>query len=126
MSRRPTDGPTPFYLDEVRNCDLYLGLFGDDYGWENKDGLSPTHLEYNEATRLGKTRLIFVKGMTDESKHPKMQALIREVSSHLVRRRLYLAAACCVVLTGVITVLRGLGFLTIPYAWAGHGCVWCS
>ena len=33
--------PDAVYLDEVRNCDLYLGLLGDDYGWENKDGLSP-------------------------------------------------------------------------------------
>ena len=44
--------PDAIYLDEVRNCDLYLGLFGDDYGWENKDGLSTTHLEFNEAILL--------------------------------------------------------------------------
>lgn len=79
--------PDAIYLDEVRNCDLYLGLFGDDYGWENKDGLSPTHLELNEATRLGKTRLIFVKGANDDAKHPKMRALIRDAGDHLVRRR---------------------------------------
>ena len=79
--------PDAVYLDEVRKCDLYLGLFGDEYGWENDDGLSPTHLEFNEATRLGKTRLIFVKGAKDDAKHPKMQALIRDVGSQLVRRR---------------------------------------
>ena len=79
--------PDAVYLDEVGRCDLYLGLFGEEYGWENDDGLSPTHLEFNEATRLGKTRLIFVKGAGDETRHPKMQALIREVGSQLVRRR---------------------------------------
>ncbi|MGE3802609.1 MAG: DUF4062 domain-containing protein, partial [Candidatus Kapaibacterium sp.] len=79
--------PDAVYLDEVGNCDLYLGLFGEEYGWENQDGLSPTHLEFNEATRLGKTRLIFVKGAGDETRHPKMRALIREVGSQLVRRR---------------------------------------
>jgi hypothetical protein len=79
--------PDQVYLDEVRTCDLYLGLFGNDYGLENKDGFSPTHLEYNEATRLGKTRLIFVKGATDDAKHPKMQALIRNAGSSLIRRR---------------------------------------
>ena len=79
--------PDAVYLDEVRKCDLYLGLFGDEYGWENDDGLSPTHLEFNEATRLGKTRLIFVNGAKDDAKHPKMQALIRDVGSQLVRRR---------------------------------------
>ena len=79
--------PDEVYLDEVARCDLYLGLFGKEYGFENADGFSPTHLEYNEATRLGKTRLVFVKGVTDEIKHPKMQNLIREVGSQLVRRR---------------------------------------
>ena len=79
--------PEEVYLDEVARCDLYLGLFGKEYGFENSDGFSPTHLEYNEATRLGKTRLIFVKGTTGEYKHPKMQALIRDASSQLVRRR---------------------------------------
>jgi len=79
--------PDLVYLEEVRNCDIYIGLFGTEYGWENQNGLSPTHLEYAEATQLGKTRLIFVKGATDEQKHPKMQALIREVGTQLVRRR---------------------------------------
>jgi len=79
--------PDDVYLDEVRNCDLYLGLFGNDYGRENKKGLSPTHLEYNEATRLGKTRLIFVRGATDDTKHPKMSALINDVGDSLIRRR---------------------------------------
>jgi len=79
--------PDAVYLDEVRKCDIYLGLFGEEYGWENADGISPTHLEFNEATLLGKTRLIFVKGGTDHSKHPKMQKLIREVGGQLVRRR---------------------------------------
>lgn len=79
--------PDAVYLDEVRKCDLYVGLFGDEYGGENAEGLSPTQLEFNEATRLGKTRLIFVKGATDERKNPKMQALIRQVGTQLVRRR---------------------------------------
>jgi ATP-dependent DNA helicase RecG len=79
--------PDAVYLEEVRNCDLYLGLFGDDYVWENEDGLSPTHLEFNEATRLGRTRLIFVKGANDEAKHPKMRTLIRDAGDSLIRRR---------------------------------------
>jgi predicted HTH transcriptional regulator len=79
--------PDAVYLDEVRACDLYLGLFGEDYGSENPAGLSPTHLEFNEATRLGKARLVFVKGATDDAKHPKMRALLRDAASSLIRRR---------------------------------------
>jgi hypothetical protein len=81
--RRPDD----VYLDELGRCDLYLGLFGEEYGWENDDGLSPTHLEFNEATRLKKPRLIYVKGPDDKKKHPKMQALIRDAGDQLIRRR---------------------------------------
>ncbi len=79
--------PDEVYLDQVAKCDVYLGLFGDEYGWENPDGLSPTHREFNHATDLGKTRLIFVKGASDENKHPEMQTLVREVGNQLVRRR---------------------------------------
>jgi hypothetical protein len=37
------------YLDEVAACDLYLGLLGNEYGWEDTDGLSPTEREFNAA-----------------------------------------------------------------------------
>jgi len=79
--------PDAVYLDEVNKCDLYLGLFGNEYGKENGEGLSPTHIEFNEATRLEKTRLIFVKGATDDGRHPKMKKLIRKCDGQLIRRR---------------------------------------
>ena len=79
--------PDEVYLEEVAHSDLYVGLFGNEYGRENAEGLSPTHLEFNEATRLGKPRLIFVKGNTDDEKQPKMHALIQDAGSQLVRRR---------------------------------------
>lgn len=75
------------YLDEVQRCDLYLGLFGEDYGFEDEDGISPTEREFERATELHKPRLIFVKGADDSAKHPKMQALIRRAGSELIRRR---------------------------------------
>ena len=75
------------YLDEVDRCDLYIGLFGDEYGFEDADGLSPTQREFTHASALHKRRLIFVKGAHDAAKHPKMQALIRQAGSELIRRR---------------------------------------
>ena len=33
--------PDALYLDEVRRSDLYVGLFGNDYGLEDADGISP-------------------------------------------------------------------------------------
>jgi len=42
------------YIDEVGKCDLYIGLFGKDYGYLDKNGTSPTEHEFNHATRLSK------------------------------------------------------------------------
>jgi len=75
------------FLDEVDRCEVYVGLFGDEYGLENSEGLSPTHREFDRATLGRKHRLIFVKGADDRRKHPKMQALIRQAGSELIRRR---------------------------------------
>ena len=75
------------YLKEVKQCDIFLGLFANDYGRENRQGLSSTELEFNAATEAGKTRLIYVKGANDRSKHPKMKALILRAGNELIRRR---------------------------------------
>lgn len=64
------------YLEEVQRCDIYLALLGNEYGAQDAGGLSPTHREFNEATKLGKHRVVFVKGDTDADKHLKMRALI--------------------------------------------------
>ena len=75
------------YLEEVAACDLYVGLLGNEVGVTDKAGVSPTEREFNRATELGKPRLIYVKGIDDKAKHPKMQALIRRAGNELVRRR---------------------------------------
>lgn len=75
------------YLAEVERCDIYLGLFGNEYGAENKRGWSPTQREFDLATRRGKYRLIFVKGLTDTDRQKKMRALIHQAGAQLIRRR---------------------------------------
>ena len=75
------------YLDEVERCDVYVGLFGNEYGFEDAQGISPTEREFALATRRHKHRLIFVKGPDDEQKHPKMRALIRQAGAQVIRRR---------------------------------------
>ena len=39
--------PDQLYLDEVDRCDLYIGLFGNDYGTEDSEGVSPTEREFD-------------------------------------------------------------------------------
>ena len=79
--------PDSLYLDEVEQSDIYVGLFGDDYGSEDADGISPTEREFDQATASGVHRLIFVKGTNDDERHPKIQALIRKAQTGLIRKR---------------------------------------
>ena len=72
------------YLAEVDRCAIYVGLFGNDYGFEDTDGLSPTEREFDLATAQCKPRFIFVKGESDKQRHPKMQDLIRKAGSQLI------------------------------------------
>ena len=78
--------PDEVYLNEVERCDIYVGLFGHDYGFEDAAGVSPTEREFDRATELEKHRLIFVWG-AEEGRHPKMHALIGRAQAGLVRRR---------------------------------------
>lgn len=75
------------YLSEVDRCGIYVGLFGNEYGWAEGAAKSPTELEFDRATGKSKPRLIFVKGADDKARHPRMAALIRQAGAQLIRRR---------------------------------------
>ncbi len=79
--------PEELYLSEVDGCSIYLGIFGNEYGPENKQGVSPVEREFERATEKSKHRLIFLKGKNDSERHPKMQSLISRATPHVVRRR---------------------------------------
>jgi predicted HTH transcriptional regulator len=75
------------YLSEVDRCTVFVSLLGDQYGFEDAAGLSPTEQEFDRATDRNKFRLVFVKGASDTGRHPKMQALVARAGAQLVRRR---------------------------------------
>jgi len=75
------------YLSELKESDIYLGLFGNEYGSADKNGQSPTQREFQLASQLSKLRLIFVKGDKDDIRHPLMRALLRAAGEQLIRRR---------------------------------------
>jgi len=75
------------YIEEVDRSDLYVGILGYEYGFEDAEGVSPTEREFDRATETGKTRLIFVKGSDDQNRKTKMQSLIRKAGQQLIRRR---------------------------------------
>ena len=75
------------YIAELDKSDLYLGIFGNDYGFEDSEGVSPTEREFDHATATGILRLIYVKGSDDTKRHPKMRSLIGKAGQQLIRRR---------------------------------------
>lgn len=79
--------PNTSFLSEVERCDVFIALFGDEYGKAHKNGFSPTHQEYIHASKLQKIRLVYVKGRDDAKRHPKMLALIQQAEKQTVRRR---------------------------------------
>ena len=83
VDRRPDD----IYLDKAEHCDIYIGIFGYRYGSKNKEGISPTELEFDHATATNRERLVFVKGNDDKGREPEMAGLIRKASQQLTRRR---------------------------------------
>lgn len=50
-------------LKDVRDSDLYVGVFAGRYGWcpDGQGGKSITELEYREAVKADKRRLIFIR-----------------------------------------------------------------
>ena len=74
------------YLDEVRNSDIYIGLFGTEYGFEDDEGVSPTEREYDLATECDKCRLAFVKRASAHLRSPKERALIAKVEREVTRK----------------------------------------
>lgn len=84
----PASGQRPdqLYLGEVDRCDLYLGLLGNDYGSQDRAGVSPTEREFDRAALEKKERLVFVKS-SEGRRHPKMQALVGKVGEQVIRRR---------------------------------------
>lgn len=103
------------YLDEVECCDIYLGIFGYEYGFQDAEGISPTEREYDHATRHSKTRLVYVWGSDEKRRAPKMKQLIRKASSELIRRRVQDASALTTeVYASLVDHLDRLGALRIP------------
>ena len=103
------------YLEEVERCDIYLGLFGYEYGNADTQGVSATECEYKHATRLGKTRLIYVWGADEKKRAAKMKKLVIKAGSALIRRRIEDASALTAeVYASLVDWLDTNGALRVP------------
>lgn len=50
-------------LGETERWGMHVGLFGDDYGSKDSEGVSPTEREFGQATAIGVHGLVFLKAV---------------------------------------------------------------
>ena len=75
------------YLREIEFCDIYLGLLGKKYGYEDDEGISPTEKEFDHATLHHKYRLVFLAAHNNDERHEKELKLISKVQDVLIRKQ---------------------------------------
>ena len=75
------------YQSELACSDLYVCIIGNDYGSVTSDGVSATECEYDEATRLGLPRFVFVKGVSDRRRDLRETAFLKKLSPGVIRAR---------------------------------------
>ncbi len=69
------ESPAEAIVKEVREADVYLGIFGVRYGFvDSQTGISMTELEFNEAERLAKPKLLYVLHGDAEIKWSNLEA----------------------------------------------------
>ncbi len=71
--------PKAVYLSEVRNCDICVVIFGNEYGRVGNNKLSATEEEFREAQKLAKYVLVYAKDNPDSEKDKRVQKLIAEI-----------------------------------------------
>ena len=67
------------YIDEIRKCDIYLGILGNEYGAVIRNNPSATEQEFRESQRTGKEVLIYIKGKDDTKRDKRLRKLISEI-----------------------------------------------
>jgi len=75
--------PSAVFLNEVENSDIYIGIFGKNYGFEDAEGLSPTEREFDFATKENKTRFVYIK--RTENRDEKENWLIKKAENVIVQ-----------------------------------------
>ena len=75
------------YLKEVRESEINLVIFGDEYGQVTKNKISATEEEFREAHKIDKYVLTYVKGKTDTAKDKRVQKLIAGIKDNDTGRK---------------------------------------
>jgi hypothetical protein len=68
--------------DMARNCDLYILILGNRFGYDVGNGKSATEIEFDAAIRNDPTKILVFKKNSDEEPEEKQKAFIEKVSSY--------------------------------------------
>lgn len=81
--------PVSTYLNEVKDCDVYLGILGNEYGRKGDDGISATEREYNTFTETvtGGEAIILVKGDSEISRDHEINRFLAKTREKCVYKR---------------------------------------
>lgn len=82
-----TQSPGKVYISEVESSDIYIGLIGEAYGYEDPHGISPTEREYDHAKKEHLPRWIFIKDVKEIVRHPKAIAFIQKIEQDVSRKK---------------------------------------
>ncbi len=82
-----THAPDKVYLEKVQEADIFLVILGQEYGYENENGISPTELEFDHARLHHLDCLAFVKGNNKLEREEKEKGFIRKVQDSLTYKR---------------------------------------
>jgi len=76
-------GPVQLYTEEVEGCEVYIVLIGGRYGFEDKQGISPTEHEFDRAVARRKHRMAFVKAGTEKDRDAKEARFLKKLGDQL-------------------------------------------
>ncbi len=65
------------YTENAADCDVYIGIIGNEYGKKGKDGKSPVEREYNEAKE--KCVYILIKGKKDDGREKETIKFLKKI-----------------------------------------------
>ena len=69
-------------IELARNCDLFILILGQKYGFELSDGRSATELEFDEAVFQDPTKVLVFLKKGETEPEPKQQKFIEKVSDY--------------------------------------------
>lgn len=73
-----TEGPEAVYSSEVNNCDIYIGIFREEYS-------KATEEEYDIANDTGKEILIYISEYDIKNREENLRTLLQKLKKHTYR-----------------------------------------